>query len=73
MAIVPTAGINSYHTRQRRESKCSRPRPPSFPTEDPAGCSCRQIIDELGLGRGHEKFGCSISAMQDWVAIVSGL
>ena len=39
----------------------------SFTIEDTAGCSCEQIIDELGLGKGHTKFGCSISAMDDWV------
>ncbi len=41
----------------------------SFTIEDTAGCSCSQIIDALDLGRGHEKFGCSISAMQDWLAL----
>ena len=44
----------------------------SYTTTDTGGCSCEQIIDELGLGKGHAKFGCSISAMDDWVAIVSG-
>jgi hypothetical protein len=38
-----------------------------FTTIDTAGCSCEQIIYALGLGRGHEKFGCSLSAMRDWV------
>ena len=44
----------------------------SYTIADTAGCSCAQIIDELGLGNGHTKFGCSISAMDDWVALVSG-
>ena len=35
------------------------------------GCSCTQIIDALGLGNGHTKFGCSISAMDDWVLLVN--
>jgi hypothetical protein len=35
-----------------------------------AGCSCAQIIDELELGEGHSKFGCSISAMDEWTALV---
>ena len=39
----------------------------SFSIQDTAGCSCEQIIDELGLGLGHTKFGCSISAMEEWV------
>jgi hypothetical protein len=39
----------------------------SFTIEETAGCSCEQIIDELGLGAGHTTFGCSISAMEEWV------
>jgi len=42
----------------------------SFTIEDTAGCSCEQIIEELHLGKGHEKFGCSIGAMENWVAEV---
>jgi hypothetical protein len=42
----------------------------SFSTADTAGCSCEQIIEILDLGLGHEKFGCSNSAMLDWNAIV---
>lgn len=42
----------------------------SYTIEDTAGCSCEQIIDAQGLGQGHVKFGCSISAMDDWVALV---
>ena len=44
----------------------------SYNTTDTGGCSCKQIIVELGLGNGHTKFGCSISAMDDWVALVAG-
>jgi hypothetical protein len=40
----------------------------SYTIEDTAGCSCEQIIAELDLGAGHSKLGCSISAMDDWVA-----
>jgi cysteine-rich repeat protein len=39
----------------------------SYSTTDTRGCSCEQIIAELGLGEGHSKFGCSNSAMMDWV------
>ncbi|MDP2316898.1 MAG: hypothetical protein Q8P41_28660 [Pseudomonadota bacterium] len=42
----------------------------SYTIADTAGCSCAQIIDELDLGDGHSKFGCSISAMDDWTALV---
>jgi hypothetical protein len=42
-----------------------------YTIEDTAGCSCSQIIDALDLGEGHSMYGCSISAMDDWKAIVS--
>lgn len=41
----------------------------SFTIEDTMGCSCAQIIQTLGLGEGHKKYGCSIFAMQDWIAL----
>jgi hypothetical protein len=43
----------------------------SFTTEDTAGCSCEQIIEALHLGKGHEKFGCSLGAMRNWVDLVN--
>jgi hypothetical protein len=43
----------------------------SFTIQDTAGCSCEQIIVEQGLGEGHEKYGCSISAMEDWINLVT--
>lgn len=43
----------------------------SYTVADTAGCSCAQIIEASDLGRGHEKFGCSISAMDEWVAAVN--
>jgi len=43
----------------------------SFTIEDTAGCSCSQIIEELGLGLSHELSGCSTSAMRSWVELVS--
>ncbi len=42
----------------------------SYSTTDTAGCSCEQIIDAMSLGAGHFKFGCSISAMDEWVSMV---
>jgi uncharacterized repeat protein (TIGR01451 family) len=42
----------------------------TFTTTDTAGCSCEQIIVEMGLGQGHIKFGCSLGAMRDWVEYV---
>ena len=43
----------------------------AYAIEDTAGCSCEQIITTLDLGKGHEKFGCSISAMEDFVELVN--
>lgn len=42
----------------------------SYSIDDTAGCSCSQIISGLDLGKGHSKFGCSISAMDTWKALV---
>jgi len=42
-----------------------------FTVEDTAGCSCEQIISALDLGKGHEKHGCSISAMEAFVELVN--
>ena len=42
-----------------------------YTTTDTAGCSCEQIIEALDLGIGHTKFGCSISAMDEWVELVN--
>ncbi len=44
----------------------------TFTTSDTAGCSCEQIIVALGLGKGHQKFGCSRGAMEEWVGLVAG-
>ena len=43
----------------------------SYTIEDTGGCSGEQIIDALNLGKGHTKFGLSISAMDEWVASVN--
>ncbi len=43
----------------------------SFDLGDTAGCSCEQIIAAQSLGQGHSRFGCSIGAMRDWVALVN--
>ena len=36
-----------------------------------AGCSCEQIIDALALGRGQSRYGCSLSNMRAWRALVN--
>ena len=44
---------------------------PMFTIEDTAGCSCEQIIDELGLTGGQRnnqrKHGCKLDTMETWV------
>jgi YVTN family beta-propeller protein len=42
-----------------------------FTTTDTGGCSCEQIIEALNLGEGHVMFGCSKSAMDEWVEYVN--
>lgn len=43
----------------------------SFSIEDTAGCNCAQVLDELGLGLGHWKHGCSMGAMRQWLSYVA--
>lgn len=43
----------------------------AFTIGDTGGCSCEQVIQALDLGKGHEKFGCSKSAMETWVGLVN--
>jgi len=43
----------------------------SFDIYDTAGCSCEQIIAVQKLGKGHEKFGCSLGEMEEWVEYVT--
>jgi len=40
--------------------------------EDTHGCSCDQILDEMGYGEktGHRKFGCSKSVLEDFIASI---
>lgn len=43
----------------------------TFTMEDTGGCSCDQIIEALGIGEGHQKYGCSLGIMRRWVAMLS--
>jgi hypothetical protein len=43
----------------------------SFSVEDTGGCSCEQIIEALGLGKGHSKWGCSSGAIEEWIELIS--
>jgi hypothetical protein len=39
----------------------------NFTTESTRGCSCEQIIEKLGLGKGEKEKGCSTSVMLMWI------
>jgi len=45
--------------------------PSGLTVEHTGGCSCDQIIDELGLGNGHRKFGCNLGVMAYWIWVVN--
>jgi hypothetical protein len=38
-----------------------------FTLEDTRGCTCTQIADEMDLGKGHLKYGCSTGEMLEWI------
>jgi MYXO-CTERM domain-containing protein len=37
-----------------------------YTLKDTYGCTCEQIIDTLGIGEGHRKYGCSVGTMDRW-------
>lgn len=43
----------------------------SYTVADTAGCNAEQIADALALGKGHYKFGLSISAVDEWLALMN--
>ncbi|MDM7860907.1 Ig-like domain-containing protein [Alteromonas sp. ASW11-36] len=43
----------------------------SFSIAETAGCSCEQIVEQQGLGKGHLKHGCSVGVMKNWVELVT--
>jgi hypothetical protein len=48
-----------------------RAAPAQLTVRDTGGCSCEQIIAQLGLGAGQEQFGCSLDTLQSWIARIS--
>jgi hypothetical protein len=74
---VPTIGLKPNHYAlldgdivfevQAPPGKGNVPAPPTFTLLDTGGCSCEQIIEELGLGQGPRKFGCPLDVMQEWI------
>ncbi len=59
--------FDTKHNKGRHKGRKSR----GFSTADTAGCSCEQIIEAQGLGKGHTKHGCSNGAMKHWVRLVN--
>jgi len=39
----------------------------AFSLVDTKGCSCQQIVEQQGLGKGHLKHGCSFGVMKTWL------
>jgi len=72
-ALVDEDGIFDTTAPGKRRSKApGRGGPVSyFTVGDTGGCSCEQIIEAQHLGKGHEKFGCSLGAMRNWVKLVN--
>ncbi len=64
-ALVDEDGI--FDTSQMGQGGPNR----DFTVGDTGGCSCEQIIEAQHLGKGHEKFGCSLGAMRNWVKLVN--
>jgi hypothetical protein len=70
LGILRYALVDDDHVFDTRTLFGHEP-PFSFTLEDTGGCSCEQIIDELHLGFGHEKFGCGLGVMKLWVYLVN--
>lgn len=41
---------------------------PQYTIQQTGGCSAMQIIAAMGLGAGHEKFGLTRGALEEWIA-----
>jgi predicted extracellular nuclease len=71
---VPTQGLNPNHWALVNGDlifdTVGTPANP-FTIQQTAGCSCEQIIVQLGLGNGQRKHGCSQGTMEDWIAFLN--
>jgi hypothetical protein len=65
-ALTGNAGYGVFETAG------PNPQGVMYTTADTMGCSCEQIVDLLGKGQGHLKFGCSFSVMDEWLAFADG-
>lgn len=44
----------------------------NYTLPDTGGCSCEQIIDELGLSKLYEKYGCHALVLDWWISMLDG-
>ena len=75
--IVPTSGVlKPNHWALSKPQNEFVQAPPQagakyhFTTKETGGCSCTQIINNLGIGKAQLRDGCSTSVMLSWVASV---
>jgi hypothetical protein len=69
--IAPQQKPNRYWVTESGDFLSDAPNAPIYAIADTAGCSASQIIDELDLGAGHERFGLSRSALEQWIDLVA--
>lgn len=62
---LTTPGSTKFDTVQ--------PAKKSYTTADTGGCSCEQISSKLNLAKVDTKYGCSITSMDTWDAIVASV
>ncbi len=71
--VAPDQKPNRYWVNDLGVFVSDAPNAPSYTMFDAGGCSASQIIDELGLGVGQERFGLSRSALEQWVDLVASM
>jgi hypothetical protein len=49
------------------DTPAGRNSPPVFTLDDTRGCSCEQILDQIGDAVGQRLFGCSVGTIKDWI------
>jgi hypothetical protein len=65
-ALTGNAGYGVFETAS------PNPQGVMYTTADTMGCSCEQIVDLLGKGKGHLKLGCAFSVMDEWLYFADG-
>ena len=68
--VAPQLKPSRYWVTESGDFVSDAPNAPTYSMADTAGCSASQIIDELGLGGGHARFGLSRSALEQWIDAV---